>query len=215
MTPEELAEELSSGVLRPAYLVAGPEALLREEATAAIRAAVVDPASADFNHDRLDGDATTGGRLLDALRTLPVMAERRLVELREPEARRGGGLADALAEGVSGLADGPVVLLVTAAKIDKRSRWVKAFGKPAVLVACDPPKNAKAAVAFVSRLAERSGVPLARGAAELLVESSVPSSSSCAANSRRPRSWPGPAPRWSASTSRSRCAPSPSSRSGT
>ena len=128
MTPEELAEELSSGVFRPAYLVAGPEALLREEATAAIRAAVVEPASADFNHDRLEGDSITGGRLLDALRTLPVLAERRLVELREPEARRGGGgLPDALAEGVKSLGDGPVVLLVTAAKIDKRSRWVKAF----------------------------------------------------------------------------------------
>lgn len=174
MTPEELAQELGSGAFRPAYLVAGPEALLREEAVAAIRAAVVDPASADFNHDRLEGDSTTAGRLLDAVRTLPVLAERRLVELREPEAGRRGGLGDAIAEAIPVLKDQPVVLLVTAAKIDKRSRWVKAFAKPSALVACDAPKNAKVAAGFVARLAKRSGVELGPGAAELLVESVGP-----------------------------------------
>ena len=65
-------------------------------------------APVDFNLDRLDGAATTRAELIDALRSLPVMAPRRLVELREPEAPRaaGRGLAEALASVDRGAASG-------------------------------------------------------------------------------------------------------------
>lgn len=173
MNPAELETELAGGELRPAYLLAGSEALLREDLLALLRQAVLDQGPRDFNHDRLDGDSATPGRLLDAVRALPVMAERRLVELREPEARRGGGaaLAEALTTALADLRNqSQTVLVVSAARIDKRSRWVKAFKAPAVLVTCDPPKGGRALLGFVKREAERSGVPLAPGAADALIE---------------------------------------------
>lgn len=176
MTPEELQQELRDGTLRPAYLLAGAEALLRDDALEALRQAVLGTGPADFDFDRLEGERTTPGGLLDAVRTLPVLAPRRLVVLREPEARRGraGDLGDAVAAAVEATAGGSTVLVVVAAKVDKRSRWVKAFRAPAVLVACDPPKGGRAVVAFAREEAARQGLTLGPGAAEALAEAVGP-----------------------------------------
>ncbi len=174
MTLEELRAELARGELRPAYLLAGEEALLRDDALAALREHVLGVGPADFNFDRLDGEGATPGALLDAVRSLPVMAPHRLVQLREPEAGRGGGreLAQALAEVVADLqtgAGGGCVLVVSAARPDGRARWVKAFDARAV-VSCEAPRGASALAAFARAEAERQGVRLEAGAAELLAQ---------------------------------------------
>ena len=59
MTPDELREELARGEPRPTYLLLGAEALLREEALAALREAVLGGGPADFDLDRLDGERLT------------------------------------------------------------------------------------------------------------------------------------------------------------
>jgi len=169
----ELRAELSGGRLRPAYLVAGEEALLRDDAQALLRAAVLADGPADFNCDRLEGESTRPSELLDAVGTLPVLAERRLVLFREPEAARGRSkaLTDAVAEVVPALAARTdVVLVVVAQKVDRRARWIKAFREPAVEVRCDPPRAGRELVAFVREEAKRQGARIAAGAAELLAE---------------------------------------------
>lgn len=172
MTLEELRAELAAGTLRPAYLLAGEEPLQRDEALAALRARVLAGAPVDFNLDRLDGVATTRAELIDALRTLPVMAPRRLVELREPEAPRaaGRGLAEALASVVEELQRGSAsVLVVLAAKIDRRTRWVRAVGEAAT-IQCDAPRGRRELVAFIRGEAKRQAVSLAKGVPERLAE---------------------------------------------
>ena len=172
MTLEELRGELAAGTLRPAYLIAGEEPLQRDEALAALRAHVLAGAPVDFNLDRLDGVATTRAELIDALRTLPVMAARRLVELREPEAPRavGRGLAEALASVVEELQRGSAsVLVVIAAKIDRRTRWVRAVGEAAT-IQCDAPRGRRELVAFIRGEAKRQAVSLAKGVPERLAE---------------------------------------------
>lgn len=173
MTLDELRKELADGSVRPAYLLVGDEALLRDDALAAIRHAVLDGAAEDFNLDRLSGESATPAALRDAVRALPVMARRRLVLLRDPEGRRGSSkaLTDALAELLPDLfAQAESVLVVTAPKVDKRQRWVKAFAEPAVVVDCTAPKAGRSLVAFVKAEAKRQGVTLERGVAELLAE---------------------------------------------
>lgn len=173
MTPKQLRAELAQGVLRPAYLLAGEEALLRDDALALIRQAVLAEGPRDFNFDRLDGESATPGALLDAVHTLPVMAERRLVVVREPEGQRGAtqGLPDAIADAVAQLGpESSTVLVAVAAKVDRRARWVRAFAEPAAEVRCDPPKGGRELNAFVRQEAERQGVAFQRGAAELLCE---------------------------------------------
>jgi DNA polymerase-3 subunit delta len=172
VTLEELRQQLAGGTLRPAYLVAGEEALLRDDALEALRIAVLGDAPVDFNLDRLEGAGLSPSELLAAVRTLPVMAPRRLVVLREPEARRGAGrgLADAVTEAVEELDSGAgTVLVVVAARVDGRARWVKAFDR-AARVDCDPPRRSREVEAFVRAEAKRQGVRLERGAAELLAE---------------------------------------------
>lgn len=175
MTPEALRAELAGGSLRPAYLLAGEELLLRDDALAALRAAVLDEGARDFNLDRFDGDGVAPGTLLDAARTLPVMASRRLLVVDEPDSRRGAsrGVTEALVEVVDLVSDeGSTVLVVLSRKPDKRARWVKAFGE--AVVACDAPKRAREVAAFVRAEAERQSVRLERGVAELLVERTGP-----------------------------------------
>jgi DNA polymerase-3 subunit delta len=172
---EDLKRELAEGNLRPAYLLAGEEPLLRDDALAALREAVLDRESEAFNFDRIDATSSTPGAIIDAVRTLPVMAERRLVIVEEPDARRGGarGIADALADLVPDLeAGGSAVLLVAVSRPERRLRWVKAFGS--AVVECDPPQRARDVAVFARAEAERQGIALERGVAELLAERTGP-----------------------------------------
>ncbi len=171
MTPETLDAELAKGRVRRAYLLAGAQALLRDDALAALTRAALGGAPPDFNLDRLDGASCTPAALRDAVRMLPVLGERRLVVLREPEAGRGAAkaLADALAE-VVGEVPETAVRVVTASKVDRRARWVKAFAEPAALVECEAPSGAAALAAFVGAEARRRGLALDSGVAELLAE---------------------------------------------
>jgi DNA polymerase-3 subunit delta len=174
VTPDELASELAADEIRPAYLLAGEEALLRDDALASLRAHVLDGSADDFNLQRLPGDATTPAALEEALGALPILAARRLVILAEPETRRGSSkaLLDALADAMPAqLAQRECVLVVAASRPDKRSRWVKAMGKaPGAIVACDAPRDARGTVPFVRSEAKRQGVSLEKGAAERLAE---------------------------------------------
>lgn len=173
MTPDALASELASGRLRPVYLIAGAEPLLREDALRALEEHALEPGTRDFNFDRLDGASLSAGELLDAVRALPVLAPRRLVVVRDPEGRRrnAAALGEALSTAIPELlarSELDVILAVVAAKLDRRARFVKACAEPAVLVACDPPKGAKAVQAFITEEAARQGITLASGSARAL-----------------------------------------------
>jgi DNA polymerase-3 subunit delta len=177
VTPAELERELASGTLRPAYLLAGIEALLRDDASRAIAEVVLVDGPRDFNFDRFDGATCTGAQLLDAVRSLPVLAERRLVVVREPEGKGRGAntLVDGIETALEEIRDSsPTVLVVTASSVDKRSRWVKAFKEPAAFVVCDPPRGMREIVSFVKREAKRRDISLQPGAAEALAEAVGP-----------------------------------------
>jgi DNA polymerase-3 subunit delta len=176
MTLDDLRAELEAGRVRCSYLVVGAEPLLRDDALEAIRTAVLADSPSDFDYERLDGGMVTRAALLDAVRTLPVLAPRRLVVLREPEAARAksSGLTDALSEALVALKDSrDTVLVVLAEKVDGRSRWVKAFGN-AALVRCDPPRKHPALCGFITAEASRQGVALDRAAIALLAERTGP-----------------------------------------
>lgn len=171
MTPDSLAAELALGRIRSAYLVAGSEPLLRDEAIAALRGSVLGDAPAEFNFDRFEGDVASPGALHDALRMLPVFAPRRLVWLREPTGGRGGWKA--ICEALPGLLKAQAaidssVLVVSATSIDRRTAWVRAFGD--ALIECEAPRTARELAAFVKGEAASRGLELRGGVAETLVE---------------------------------------------
>ena len=166
----DLARELADGELRRAYLLAGGEALLRDDALAALRRAALGEGDASLNCDRLEGARATAGRLIDALHTRPMFAERRLVQLELPEGRRSApaSLLEAMEEWARSEQPAESVLVVLASKPDRRVRWVKAFG-PGV-VECEAPTRPKELAAFARQEAELQDVALGAGAAEALAE---------------------------------------------
>ncbi|MBW2495051.1 MAG: DNA polymerase III subunit delta [Deltaproteobacteria bacterium] len=176
MTLDDLRAELDAGQVRSSYLVVGAEPLLRDDALEAIRRAALAEDPSDFDYERLDGETVTGAALLDAVGTLPVLAPRRLVVLREPESARARarGLTDSICEALVALkGNRDSVLVVLADKVDGRSRWVKAFGS-AALVRCDPPKKGAALSAFIAAEASRQGIGIDRAAIALLAERTGP-----------------------------------------
>lgn len=171
MNLEELSSEIAAGTIRPAYLLAGEEPLLRDDALATIQEAVLAEGPSDFNLDRLTGESATPASLRDAVAALPMLSPRRLVVLRDPEGRRGSAeeLTDTIAEVVPELGgQAQTVFVVTAEKADRRLRWVKAFAEPAASVDCSPPKPGRTLTSFVRAEAKRQGLSLERGVAELL-----------------------------------------------
>jgi len=174
MKVDAILAELAEGRVRPAYLLAGAEALLRDDALEAIETAVLANGPRDFNLDRLEVGKATPGRLEEALDNLPVMAERRLVILRETEGR--GAKLDAawgavIESWLSRVDEATTsVLVLVSAKVDKRNKWVKGFRDPAALVSCDAPKQARELAGFLAQEAQRQGLELSSEAAALLAD---------------------------------------------
>jgi DNA polymerase III subunit delta len=174
MKLSEILGELEQGSIRHAYLVVGAEPLLRDQALSAIEAAVLGDGPRDFNLDRLEVGQATPGRLEEALGSLPLMGTHRLVVLRGAEGR--GAKLDAkwatAIEDWAAKAEPAVgtVLVVIAAKVDKRQKWVRAFRNPAALIDCEAPTKSREIAAFLKEEATRQGVTLDADAAGLLVE---------------------------------------------
>lgn len=85
VTPDRLAASLAKGPA-PAYYLHGSETILKDEAVATIVATVLDPSLRDFNLDLLSATQLDPDGLPGACATLPMMAERRVVVLRDIEA---------------------------------------------------------------------------------------------------------------------------------
>jgi DNA polymerase-3 subunit delta len=132
LKPEQLAAQLESGPLRPAYLIAGPEALRVLEAADAVRAAARAQGIGEREVFEAEGNQREPDwNALDATFNAPsLFASRRLVELRLPTGKPGkdGG---AIIEAFCASPPPDVVLLVTAGDWSKShgGKWADAIGR--------------------------------------------------------------------------------------
>src|SRR5580765_6748777 len=88
-----LRRELAAGEIAAVYLVHGEEAFLKEQAAAEIRRSVLGEGSAEeaaWNLTILEAASSSLVEILDAARTLPMLAPRRLVLVKEAEKLREG-----------------------------------------------------------------------------------------------------------------------------
>lgn len=149
----------------PVYLVQGGEDLLRAEAVAAIRAAVLTDDLADFNEDRFEGGACRADDVVAAARTLPVMAEWRLVILRSVDRLRAEELAS-LADYLQDPSPS-TCLVLEGAKVDQRRSPFSQVKKVGQVVDCRPP-NERDLAGWVLRRARELGRGIEPEAAEFL-----------------------------------------------
>lgn len=157
----------AGGPLPPVVCFGGAERVFVDDAIAAIRASVLSGGLADFNHDRTTLRDRRLPEVLSLCMTLPVMAPRRLVEVKD-----GDAVNDADVEALAAYLDRPApesVLVLVCGEVDFRSKFAKLLEKHKAAVVCrfDHPKEHEMP-SHVVRRARRHGLKLAPGAADVL-----------------------------------------------
>lgn len=181
----EALDEIRAGKFRPVYLVYGGEEFLQEEVFRALRAAIVQPETADFNYHALDASSDQIGQALSLAQTQPFFAERRMVVVKDSSAiipsrkradeegegdddKSAGGSDEALIQYLKA----PVpstCLLFLAGSIDSRRKITKALIASGGAVECQPLKD-EDAVTWVQTRSQSKGKKLQSLAARNLVD---------------------------------------------
>jgi DNA polymerase-3 subunit delta len=133
---DTLFRTLAKGELAPVYYLHGPEEILKDEAVRAILDRALDPAVRDFNLDQRSAAQLDPDDVFALCTTLPMMAQRRVVVLRDLEAaRRKPRLRTALLKYLERPAPETVLVLVQGSGEDTED---KEIARLACAVAADP-----------------------------------------------------------------------------
>jgi DNA polymerase III subunit delta len=165
-TYDALLRSLPKGELAPVYYLHGPEDILKDEAVQAIVERALDPALRDFNYDQRSAAQLDPESVYALCTTLPMMAERRVVVLREVEGwKRKPKARAAFLRYLGRPAVETVVILVQGAAEEAEDRDLV---RGAYAVACEP-LPADRARRWLLRRAGSLGVALEDAAAEHLL----------------------------------------------
>ncbi len=168
----EALSRLRKGKAAPVYLLHGPESFLRDEVLREIRNAVLDPESADFNHDTFDWGRSQPPDIVSAAQTLPFMASRRLVEV-----HGFSQVNETEASLLMPLLEDPApasVVVVLAEKADLRRTFFKKIGEAGESLRMEPPAD-RELPDWVRSQAKGLGFEITSGAAALLADLVEPS----------------------------------------
>ena len=113
---------LESGAFAPAYLFLGDDDYLKEEMVRALIARATEPSTRDFNLDLLRGAETDARALASTLDALPMMAERRVVVVRDAAALKKDARAS-VTRYLQRPSPETIVVLVTAAGSKPDGAW--------------------------------------------------------------------------------------------
>ncbi|MFI5299542.1 MAG: DNA polymerase III subunit delta [Polyangiales bacterium] len=186
MTPADAIAEIERGEARNVYVVVGEERIFADRVVAAARAHVVNAATSAFNLETFEAGEGAIDRPLDAARTMPMMAKKRLIILRSLErleakadSSEAADEAPAKAKTISSPLDklaeyvqAPVpsaCLMMVASKLNKSRRLYKYAEKAGALVLCEPLRPQQLA-GFVRDEAKRRGNAIGGDIAQLVVD---------------------------------------------
>ena len=165
-TLDAFMRSLSKGDLAAAYYFHGPEDLLKDEALRALLDRVLDPSLRDFNLDQRGAGQLDADAVFALCTTLPMMAERRVVVLREVEAlKRKPKVRGAVLDYLSRPAPDTVLVLIQGANDENED---KEIARCAVTVACEPLPEDRV-LRWLERRAKGLGLDLPDDAARHLV----------------------------------------------
>ncbi len=169
MPPVTLGDALRSvkrGDIAPAYYLYGPEDLLKDELIHGVLDHVLEPGLRDFNLDQHSAAQLDPEEIYSLCRTPPMMADRRVVVLRDIEAwKRKTKARSAALDYLAKPSPETVLMLVQGAGDEKED---KDLARLAATVACEPLPPDRAA-RWVLRRAKNLGVTVEPDAAEHLV----------------------------------------------
>jgi DNA polymerase III subunit delta len=148
-------------------VLTGSERLLVERATAAIKRAAIGAGPSGFNDDLFQGQGLSAQRVIQAARTMPMMASRRFVLVRNLDA-----VAPAEQELLADYLSAPspeTSLVLVGEKLDGRSKLAKVARERGVWLEADPPRPAEIPE-LARREARTRGHVLSAQAAEALAD---------------------------------------------
>ena len=174
--PEAVREQIASGQLEPVYLIIGDDEHWKQALAAEFEQAL-DEGLRAFNLARFHGGEAALGEVLDAARTLPMMAPRRVVIVSHAErllqpAREGAAAARDAAELEAYLED-PLphaVLVLVSAPLDERRRLNKQLLRRATVVRGAALQTVADAQRWIRTLLESAGKRIDPEAVRLLAE---------------------------------------------
>jgi len=184
LTPAAVLKQIAAGTPDPLYLLQGDDEV-EKSALAAAFAELVEEGLRAFNVERVHaGELTTGDRLADgvgaivaAVRTLPMMAPRRVVLVMQAETllmpRRESEAAARALEQLEELFRAPdpqTTLVLVAAALDRRSRMFKSLQKLATIVECGVVTDLADAERFVRTRVAAAGAAIEPAAARLVAQ---------------------------------------------
>jgi DNA polymerase-3 subunit delta len=179
LSPEQFLDRLANREPIPGILLLGSETYLRELCARKISDAYVPEGSRDWGITRFSADDDSLSSILVQAQTLPMLAPRQVIFVRDVEAweRLGDDSRDSLVAQLSAYLDDPApfsVMVFEADVLDQRMRLAKIFAEKTLVVgvelSSDPAQRAKMAGAVAFEMARELGVELERDAAGELSE---------------------------------------------
>ena len=165
-TIEELERDLAS-VVRPVYLVLGPEEYHCSQALAILKSRVTTPGAADFDCSVFAAGGSRTAEILEAANIYPMLSPRRLVVVEDAEKFREAE-AEALLKGLASISPRSTVIF-TAAELDKRKKFYKTFQKDFCL--CEFPRLKGPAIErWADTFVRKSGYRISAGALKRVVD---------------------------------------------
>jgi DNA polymerase III subunit delta len=178
MTPAQALREAESGSLRPVYLVLGEELYLQRQVLRAIREAALRGGIPGLNEDQVLAQNAKVSQVLGFAKTLPMMSQRRWIEVRQVEHWEGKEGKDDNQrvsqdfDALAAYAETPMpssVLVLAGEKLNTRRKLVTIAKKQGFLVECEP-LSAREIPDWVRERVEQRAAKISRGCAELLAE---------------------------------------------
>ncbi len=134
---QDLIEELKKkDVSFPIYGLVGEEGLLISEGIDKIVDNALSGGTKDFNYNLFYAKENSIDEVLNAVSTLPLMAKKRVVVLRDIDQYPASSL-DRFADYLKKPSDS-TCLIITAKKIDQRTRFFKALQDNSMIISCGP-----------------------------------------------------------------------------
>jgi DNA polymerase III subunit delta len=131
-TPQSLEDTIKREEIYPIYFFYGDEAFLIDDAVLRVTELGLGDGLRDFNYTSFYGDDADPIAVRDAIETYPMMAETRVVVLKEAQ-----DLSDKEWEQLMPVIENPVescVFICTASKVDKRKKHIKRILETGVVV---------------------------------------------------------------------------------
>lgn len=178
LTPDALRAAIAAGRVEPLYLIEGTDELLKSE-LAALFSETIDPELRAFNVERLYGmdQGFDPMSIVEAVRTLPMMAPRRIVVVLQAEkvlnpkreSETGDDALAPLAECIEHPVESTTLVLVVQTKLDGTRRLTKLVRRHAVTVECGEIGPAAQLAREIEQRARQAGVAIDRAAIARLI----------------------------------------------